>query len=74
MCGISAYLGIQRPNCPRLQKSAAALTTGLNTSLDITKHRGPDARGVWMSPDAKVGAYLLSISLLSPDYWVVVIC
>ncbi|KAE8369554.1 asparagine synthase [Aspergillus caelatus] len=69
MCGISAYVDIQGPNGPPLQGSAEGRKTELNKSLDIIKHRGPDARGVWMSADTRVGLghVRLSIVDLSPD-------
>ncbi|KAE8385112.1 asparagine synthase [Aspergillus alliaceus] len=69
MCGISAFVGIQGPNGLPVNKSAVGLETELNKSLDIIKHRGPDARGVWMSPDTRVGLghVRLSIVDLSPE-------
>ena len=31
------------------------LAKELDDSLDLIKHRGPDARGQWISPDKRVG-------------------
>lgn len=32
-----------------------SLETEMDESLEIIKHRGPDARGVWISPNGRVG-------------------
>jgi asparagine synthase (glutamine-hydrolysing) len=37
------------------KNKASSLETEINDSLEIIKHRGPDARGVWISPDRRVG-------------------
>lgn len=32
-----------------------SLEDELNKSLDLIAHRGPDAKGVWVSPDGRIG-------------------
>ncbi|KAK5796328.1 hypothetical protein VI817_005613 [Penicillium citrinum] len=59
---------IQGPeNLPRPDRNA--INEEVNKSLDIIKHRGPDARGTWISSDsqAALGHVRLSIVDLSPD-------
>ncbi|KAJ7140701.1 hypothetical protein C8R44DRAFT_930932 [Mycena epipterygia] len=51
MCGLTAVFhpdGIVRP-------SAEDLKSGLEVSLEIIKHRGPDSRGTYVSSDSRVG-------------------
>ncbi|KAK0632482.1 asparagine synthase [Immersiella caudata] len=49
--------------------SLGDLRTKLNKSLDLIAHRGPDAKGVWISDDGMVGLAhnRLSINDLSPE-------
>lgn len=50
MCGISAVLSLSEGSiCPQ------ALASQMNESLQLIKHRGPDARGQWLSSDYRVG-------------------
>ncbi|KKK13879.1 hypothetical protein ARAM_004225 [Aspergillus rambellii] len=71
MCGLTAFLALGRGdngrqcgNChgPHLLKGQ------MDESLELVKHRGPDARGQWFSPDYRVGLghARLSIIDLSP--------
>ncbi|KAJ7615386.1 putative asparagine synthase [Roridomyces roridus] len=51
MCGLTAVFhpdSVVRPSPDVLQQELAA-------SLEIIKHRGPDSRGTYVSPDARVG-------------------
>jgi asparagine synthetase B (glutamine-hydrolysing) len=54
MCGISAVLSLSEGSiCPQ------ALASQMNESLQLIKHRGPDARGQWLSSDYRVGEWPL---------------
>lgn len=68
MCGISCvfHLGDHSPKATDIQQDASAnvnsqnrerekLLHDLDQSLDKIKHRGPDARGHWLSADNRVG-------------------
>ena len=78
MCGISCILSLQNshhkiPDPGRLPNGVEGvelngdveyngLAKEMDESLDTIKHRGPDARGQWISPDKRVGplAFLLA--------------
>lgn len=50
MCGLTAILSFRnRPDSPAVTEKE------IDDSLEIVKHRGPDARGQWISPDGRVG-------------------
>ncbi|KAL4995558.1 hypothetical protein BDV10DRAFT_187985 [Aspergillus recurvatus] len=70
MCGLSAILSLSEgTNCPRVDNAhPQALTGQMDESLELVKHRGPDSRGQWFSPDYRVGLghVRLSIVDLSP--------
>ncbi|KAL3460614.1 hypothetical protein BJX64DRAFT_178756 [Aspergillus heterothallicus] len=54
MCGLTALLTLKGgANCP--QRDPQALERQMDESLELVKHRGPDARGQWFSPDYSVG-------------------
>ncbi len=57
MCGISAVVTLDGINAVSLDKSIylQKLTRTLDESLDSIKHRGPDARGQWISENNRVG-------------------
>ncbi len=66
MCGISCVVhGVQKSPLPpsrasnvngsRPTASHSELESQLLGSLELIKHRGPDAQGVWISPDNEVG-------------------
>ncbi|KAJ6594833.1 putative asparagine synthase [Mycena capillaripes] len=60
MCGlISAFYpdGVDPP-------SGEDLKHGLEASLDIIKHRGPDSRGIYVSPDTRVGLGHVRLSII----------
>lgn len=54
MCGITAFL-TQQPGSDQTIKPSSDPETTLDSSLDSIKHRGPDARGQWISTDGRVG-------------------
>lgn len=57
MCGISAVVALDGINAVSLDKSIylQKLTRTLDESLDSIKHRGPDARGQWISENNRIG-------------------
>ncbi|RAK94836.1 asparagine synthetase B family protein [Aspergillus ibericus CBS 121593] len=70
MCGLTALLSLQPPVPQSNGHSTPPITPEeINNSLEIIKHRGPDARGQWISPDGQVGLghVRLSIIDLSPS-------
>ncbi len=60
MCGICCSVKLS-PSDKSLASSAATgqyqqqLEAELDAGLDLIGHRGPDARGLWISKDANVG-------------------
>ncbi|KAL4746690.1 hypothetical protein BDW72DRAFT_210209 [Aspergillus terricola var. indicus] len=70
MCGLSAALSLSEgAGCSRADNVyPQALVGQMNESLQRIKHRGPDARGQWLSSDYRVGLghARLSIIDLSP--------
>ncbi|KAF9893626.1 hypothetical protein FE257_010938 [Aspergillus nanangensis] len=71
MCGISAFLSLegQVESLPNDETVPERNRAGLEKSLDVIQHREPDARGVWISSDHRVGLghVRLSIVDLSSD-------
>ncbi|KAJ7659379.1 nucleophile aminohydrolase [Mycena rosella] len=60
MCGLTSVFhpdGIDRP-------SATDLEHELEDSLEIIKHRGPDSRGIYISPDLRVGLGHVRLSII----------
>ncbi|KAJ7151782.1 putative asparagine synthase [Mycena crocata] len=60
MCGLTAVFhpdGVTKP-------SADDLENQLHASLEIIKHRGPDSRGTYVSPDARVGLGHVRLSII----------
>ncbi|KAL5051113.1 hypothetical protein BDW71DRAFT_194188 [Aspergillus fruticulosus] len=57
MCGLSAILSLSEgADCPQVDiVHSQALGGQMDESLELVKHRGPDARGQWFSPDCRVG-------------------
>ncbi|RAL16135.1 asparagine synthetase B family protein [Aspergillus homomorphus CBS 101889] len=69
MCGLTAFLALNEVDTDQsISASSQALASQINDSLDLVKHRGPDARGQWISLDTRVGLghVRLSIIDLSP--------
>jgi asparagine synthase (glutamine-hydrolysing) len=75
MCGISCVFGLKAHSPEPHQQHTNGYANGdthvqerkkllrdLDQSLDKIKHRGPDARGHWLSADNRVGT-LVVISL-----------
>lgn len=74
MCGISCILSLQHSHhhirdpgqLPNGLEGVElngdvefnGLAKELDESLELIKHRGPDARGQWISPDKRVGPLL----------------
>jgi len=74
MCGISCILSLQNSHhhvrdpgqlpdgLEGIQLNGDVEFNGLakelDESLELIKHRGPDARGQWISPDKRVGPLL----------------
>lgn len=54
MCGISALLSLEGRPVSSTEKHFASLDDQLSESLDTIQHRGPDARGQWVSEDGNV--------------------
>ena len=51
MCGITCTLAFNH----QPQDSGPKLESEIDDSLDLVQHRGPDARGKWVSSDCRVG-------------------
>ncbi|PYI21695.1 asparagine synthetase [Aspergillus violaceofuscus CBS 115571] len=69
MCGLTAFLALNGvAHDENTTVSSQRLASQINDSIDLVKHRGPDARGQWISPDTRVGFghVRLSIIDLSP--------
>lgn len=54
MCRLTAILSFKRPDPPE-GTNDRSLEEEIDNSLEFVKHRGPDARGQWISPDRRVG-------------------
>ncbi|KAJ7151764.1 putative asparagine synthase [Mycena crocata] len=60
MCGLTAVFhpdGVTRPSADEVEHQ-------LHASLEIIKHRGPDSRGTYVSPDARVGLGHVRLSII----------
>jgi asparagine synthetase B (glutamine-hydrolysing) len=58
MCGLSAIVTLKRqPNGDKgtSSESKKDLAAKLSSSLDLIKHRGPDAQDVWFNPEGTIG-------------------
>ncbi|PWY90451.1 asparagine synthetase [Aspergillus sclerotioniger CBS 115572] len=70
MCGLTAFVALCGSPSYQDEEMTGAQDLGrkVNDSLDLIKHRGPDARGQWFSSDYRVGLghVRLSIIDLSP--------
>lgn len=54
MCGLTAILCLRGSACDN-NVDPQVLDRQMDESLELVKHRGPDARGQWFSPDHRVG-------------------
>ncbi|KAI9367282.1 hypothetical protein BJX61DRAFT_551554 [Aspergillus egyptiacus] len=61
MCGIDAFLDFHRHSRP---VDKPHLESELDHGLDLIQHRGPDARGKWLSPDGRVGLGHVRLSIV----------
>lgn len=61
MCGFTAYLQM---NTISKDGDTVAPVLDLGGALDLINHRGPDARGIYISPDGRCGKKRTAISLL----------
>ncbi|KAI2818632.1 hypothetical protein CBS63078_6985 [Aspergillus niger] len=70
MCGLTAFIALYGRSGWQHDEFASTGDLGqkVNDSLDLISHRGPDARGQWLSSDCRVGLghVRLSIIDLSP--------
>lgn len=55
MGGVTAFLALRGKSGEDAKRLDENLDKALEQSLDIIKHRGPDAQGQWMSDDRSVG-------------------
>ncbi|KAL2829126.1 nucleophile aminohydrolase [Aspergillus pseudoustus] len=61
MCGITSFLSLGQTPAPREREQ---LEGEINESLEIVKHRGPDASGKWISADNRVGLGHVRLSIV----------
>jgi asparagine synthetase B (glutamine-hydrolysing) len=54
MCGLTSVFHTDAA----IRPAASALKEELEASLESIKHRGPDSRGIYISPDVRVGLSL----------------
>lgn len=61
MCGLTAFLSQNGYSESDANGQAQTYNTveALEASMEIVKHRGPDARGHWISDDSKVGRSMI---------------
>lgn len=52
---ISQGIGQANPTQGIITPNASSLERQLSKSLDLIAHRGPDAMGVWVSADERIG-------------------
>lgn len=62
MCGITGALAFNH----QPEDGGSKLQSEIDDSLDLVQHRGPDARGKWVSPDCRVGKDILLGLLAKP--------
>ncbi|KAG0177294.1 hypothetical protein DFQ28_006124, partial [Apophysomyces sp. BC1034] len=62
MCGFSAYLHFDKPS--QEIGSIDFPELALDESLTLIKHRGPDARGTYISPDRRCGLGHVRLSII----------
>lgn len=67
MCGLTAFLTVQQDSGEPVLPSDENLEEALDNSLDTVQHRGPDARGQWISPDRLVGERFCPLPVKAAD-------
>lgn len=59
MCGLSVCFHLKRPDQGKKngqhEEQQSRLAAQLHSSVESMRHRGPDAKGVWISPDNGIG-------------------
>ena len=56
MCGISCIVALDYQNAERERNNnRGSVSKELNASLEQVRHRGPDFKGQWISPDGRIG-------------------
>ncbi|KAJ6573421.1 putative asparagine synthase [Mycena vulgaris] len=60
MCGLISAFYPDAVNPPSFE----GLKTGLEVSLESIKHRGPDSKGIYISPDSRVGLGHVRLSII----------
>ncbi|KAJ5180007.1 hypothetical protein N7492_003217 [Penicillium capsulatum] len=63
MCGITCTLHFHH----QPKDVGPKLESEIDESLDLVRHRGPDARGKWVSPDCRVGLGHVRLSIIDPS-------
>jgi asparagine synthase (glutamine-hydrolysing) len=66
MCGISAFLELSLSRSIACISQRKKVEEELEESLDIVAHRGPDARGRWLSNGHRVGEFIYTKLRLTP--------
>lgn len=61
MCGLTAFLALHGSSGSESNGHVSTYNTkeALEASMEIVKHRGPDASGHWISDDSYVGEWIL---------------
>lgn len=59
MCGLTAFIALYGRSGWQHDEFASTGDLGqkVNDNLDLISHRGPDARGQWLSSDCRVGKF-----------------
>ncbi|KAJ5652798.1 asparagine synthetase [Penicillium longicatenatum] len=68
MCGISAFLELSPKGSIDATSQRKEIQKELDESLDIIAHRGPDARGSWLSDDHRVGFGHVRLSIIDLSF------
>jgi asparagine synthetase B (glutamine-hydrolysing) len=63
MCGLISVFCPDAVTPPTLED----LKDDLEVALESIKHRGPDSQGVYLSPDARVGALPTFLRIVDPS-------
>ena len=68
MCGLTACLDYrEHEHLANARDIASKLEEEVENSLELVKHRGPDARGQWISSDGRIGRYNDLLALFTDD-------
>lgn len=69
MCGISVVCYPFTRSSSGNQHAERVKVEEIEQSLELIKHRGPDERGTYVSPDGRVGEYWMNIPLKPSQEW-----